>query len=293
MLGVLGDLVEDIVVWVDEPIRYGTDCGGAQVFRTRGGSAANVAAFAAERFPTRFFGCVGDDPAGDFVVQNLVELGAEVVVQRRGTTGTIVLLIDENGERTMLPDRGASLLLRAVAQSDLRGLDLLHVPAYAFQGDDLRHEVVSTIHRAAKLGIPLSIDASSAGMLTTFGADRFLGLISELKPEFLIANKDEAHVLGLSGSHAVNRLDAMPSTTVVLKNGAEATRLRRSDGLDISVPVPAVPDIRDSTGAGDAFAAGFLSTFLRNGDLTLACEGGHALAAAVLHRPGASMAPSC
>lgn len=291
MLGVLGDLVEDIVVWLDEPIRYGTDSAGVRVFRARGGSAANVAAFAADRYPTRFFGCVGDDATGDAVVESLAARGVQVVAQRRGTTGTIVLLVDRNGERTMLPDRGASLLLRAVAEADLEGLEFLHVPAYAFQGDELRREVVATITRAATMGIPLSIDASSAGVIEQFGAELFLDLVSALEPEFVIANQDEAFALGLSGESLDERLGRIAGTTVVLKNGADATRLRRSDGLDVTVAVPPVPEIRDSTGAGDAFAAGFLTTYLRERDLIRACEGGHALAASVLHSPGASLAP--
>ena len=67
MLAVVGDLVEDIVVWVGEPVRAATDTA-AQVFRSRGGSAANVAALSAGLVPTRFIGRVGPDAAGSSVV---------------------------------------------------------------------------------------------------------------------------------------------------------------------------------------------------------------------------------
>ncbi|MFE7593279.1 carbohydrate kinase family protein, partial [Kitasatospora sp. NPDC057512] len=134
MLGVLGDLVEDIVVWADGPLRHGTD-SGARVFRRRGGSAANVACFAAGQYPARFLGCVGEDAVGDGVVAELTGHGVDVRVSRRGRTGSVVVLIDQDGERTMLPDRGAATLLERVPDAWLAGLTHLHVPAYSFDGE--------------------------------------------------------------------------------------------------------------------------------------------------------------
>ena len=59
MLGVIGDVVQDVIVWQLEETREATDIK-SEVRMRRGGSAANVAAFAAPRYPTRFIGCVGD-----------------------------------------------------------------------------------------------------------------------------------------------------------------------------------------------------------------------------------------
>ena len=86
--------------------RHATD-NPAVIHRTRGGSAANVAAFARRgtAVPARFIGCVGADPAGDMLCAELAGRGVDVRVQRRGRTGTIVVLVDGDGERTMYPDR--------------------------------------------------------------------------------------------------------------------------------------------------------------------------------------------
>ena len=129
MLVAVGDLVEDVVVWpaglaagqaggqAAGPARHGTD-NPAVIHRTRGGSAANVAAFARAAapaaVPARFIGCVGADPAGDVLCAELAGRGVDVRVQRRGRTGTIVVLVDGDGERTMYPDRAAAAELTEV-----------------------------------------------------------------------------------------------------------------------------------------------------------------------------------
>src|SRR5690606_15725897 len=93
VLTVIGDLLEDIVVWTTAPQRRGTD-NPAVVTRSRGGSAANVAARAATRTPSRFVGRVGDDPAGVLLVEALDAAGVDVRVQRGGRTGSVVVIVD-------------------------------------------------------------------------------------------------------------------------------------------------------------------------------------------------------
>ncbi|WP_406193755.1 PfkB family carbohydrate kinase [Kitasatospora sp. NBC_01560] len=288
MLGVLGDLVEDVVVWVDGPLRHGTD-SSARIFRRRGGSAANVAVFAAGRCPARFLGCVGDDPTGDGLVAELTGHGVDVRVQRRGGTGSIVLLIDEAGERTMLPDRGAATLLGTVPDAWLAGLTHLHVPAYSFDGEPVATTAVDALHRVRRAGATTSLDASSTGMLGEFGRERFLALAGELAPTLLFANREESAFLGLlvDGRPGPGRA-RLAATTVVTKSGAGPTVVDAPGRAPFAVPVPPVGGIRDLTGAGDAFAAGFLTGYLADGDLRAAAVRGHACAAKVLASPGAS-----
>ncbi|MGV8858160.1 carbohydrate kinase family protein [Rhodoglobus sp.] len=289
MLGILGDLVEDVVVWLSEPLRHGTDTD-VEIFHTRGGSGANVASFAARLAPTRFIGCVGDDNLGDSLVRDLEAEGVDVRVQRAGATGTIVILIEQDGERSMLPNRGAATLLDEVPDEWLDGLELLHVSAYSFNGSPVGETTVDVIRRAKARGILVSIDVASTGMLAQFGVEPFLELMADLRPDFLVGNRSETAFLGLVvdgelGPHAAR----LPDTIVVTKAGADPTVVHRPHGERVEVSVPIVQEIRDLTGAGDAFAAGFLIAYLATRGLHEACVGGHESAALVLASPGASI----
>ena len=153
MLAVAGDLVEDVVVWATEPLRAATDTA-ARVFRARGGSGANVAALAAPLVPTRFIGRVGADAAGAGLADDLAAAGVDVRVQRAGRTGTVVLLVDAEGERTMFPDRGASAELADVDPAWLDGVAWLHLPAYGFEREPMRSELarLAATRAAARRG---------------------------------------------------------------------------------------------------------------------------------------------
>lgn len=288
VLVVVGDLVEDIVVWAGEHVRAATDTA-AQVFRARGGSGANVAALAAARVPTRFIGRVGADAAGDALTAELARRGVDVRVQRTGRTGTVVLLVDADGERTMFPDRGASAELEGVDATWLDGVGWLHVPAYGLEREPMRAEVRRLADIARVTGARVSVDASSTGLLAGLGVELALALIRDLAPDVLFANEAEAELLGLVGGGA---LAASVARTVVVKHGPLPTDVIEAGTLVARVDVAPVAGIRDLTGAGDAFAAGFLAATLEGADATAACLAGHAAAASVLTNPGAHAAPA-
>lgn len=292
MLGVIGDVVQDVVVWQLEEIRAATDTK-AEITMTRGGSAANVAAFAAPRHPTRFIGCVGDDLGGLVLTQELKQRGVDVRLQTRGTTGMIVVLIDSLGERVMFPSRGASLQLETVDPSWLDDLDILHVTAYSFDGGSTATTVVEAIREQHRRGGKVSLDVSSTGMIDHFGTAAFLDLMAELRPDLISANRDEAHHLGLtSGDEPGPALGRFGDAILLARQGKQATNVFRAGRLAATVPVTPVDGVRDMTGAGDAFNAGFLTAYLTNGgDLVASCLAAHALAARVLRSPGATEPP--
>ena len=282
VLGALGDLVEDIVVGLTEPLAIGTDAAG-DIVRTRGGSAANVASATAQlgRVAARYLGCVGPDVTGDGLVAGLERDGVDVRVQRRGCTGAIVILVEPGGERTMVPNRGASILLETVPDHWLDGLSVLHVPAYGFCAEPIATSVVDVLQRAHRRGIATSIDASSVGALRTYGRERIRALLADLRPDHLIANSDEAEFLDL------DEPGFLEHTTLVVKHGSAPTAARLPGGEWLYVPVEPVGDVRDTTGAGDAFAAGYLSAVIVGDDAAAACSAGNAWAAHAVGRAGA------
>ncbi len=278
-LAVVGDLVEDVVVWPDGPVRTGTDTP-ARVFHSRGGSAANVAVAAAPLVPTRWLGCVGADPLGDRLLAELAGTGVEVRAQRRGRTGTVVVLVDPSGERTFLPDRGAAAELHDVDPADLDGVAVLHVPAYGLVGGRTAGSVSALLDAAADRDVPVSLDASSWAVLEAYGLEAYRELVLRVRPVALFANADEARDLEL--------LDRpLDGVRVVVKHGPRPTTVLEPDGTRLLVDVDPVEGVRDSTGAGDGFAAGWLSARMDGLGARERVERGHALARQVLTSPGA------
>ena len=106
----------------------------------------------------------------------------------------------------------------------------------------------------------------------------FVEVVHRVRPLVLFANADEARELPLP----------LAGTTVVVKDGARPTTVLLAEGGRLEVPVPAVDGVRDSTGAGDAFAAGWLSATMEGRDATACVQRAHELARAVLATPGAS-----
>ncbi|HWG95033.1 MAG TPA: PfkB family carbohydrate kinase [Mycobacteriales bacterium] len=275
-LAVVGDLVEDVVVWPERPLRRGTDTP-ARVFRARGGSAANVAVAAAAEVPVRFAGCVGDDPLGHRLVAALVEAGVEPHVQRRGRTGSVVVLVDVDVERTFLPDRGASAHLQPLDDAFLDGVDVLHVPAYGLHGGSTAGAVRALLAGARARGVAVSLDASSLAVLEAVGVEDVRRLVEQVRPVVLLANADEAALLQV-------RERPLP-VEVVVKDGPRPTTVLGPDPL--VVPVEPVDSVRDTTGAGDAFAAGWLTGWMEGLGPRERVERGHRRARDVLARPGA------
>jgi len=289
VLAVIGDVVQDIVVWCAEAWRHATDTQ-CRIHMLRGGSAANVAAFAAPRCATRFIGCVGDDPVGRALVAELEGHGVDVRVQVRGATGVVVVMVSVDGERSMFPSRGASGELQAIAPEWLDDVDLLHVTGYSLQGEPAASSVIDAARRVRAAGGRVCFDASSAGVIAHCGVDAFRARVLELAPDIISANRDESELLQLTADGGAGAfLTRLADTVVVARAGANPTCVWRGSERIAEVPVPPIAEIRDLTGAGDAFNAGFLAA-LADDDWVTACRAGHALAGQVIARAGAALA---
>ncbi|MGH8859849.1 MAG: carbohydrate kinase family protein, partial [Jatrophihabitantaceae bacterium] len=168
----LGDVMVDVVARHRGGLAHGSDTP-ATIALLGGGSAANTAAWlVAAGCRATYVGRVGDDPLGRHALDVLRTSGVdlEVSVDPALPTGACIVLVDEHGERTMLPSAGANAVGGAPPAPDD---EHLHVSAYALFHEPARTTALAALARARAAGRPVSVDAASAAPLGAYGATRF------------------------------------------------------------------------------------------------------------------------
>lgn len=258
---VLGDLALDVVIAPARALETGSDVPGRVTF-VPGGSAANTARWLARLGArTTLIAAVGRDGTGRALVDAVRSDGVTARVTRvaGSRTARIAVLVGPDGERSFVPDRGAADRL---APSDLRpawfaGAQALHLPAYSLIGEPLGAAGRRAIELARAAGAVVSVDLASVGPLLEHGRRAAHDLISGAVPEFLFATAAEANAL-LGGGPVEGLLDS--AMIAVVKRGSKgATVLARSGTERLRFEIATTPfEAADTTGAGDAFDAGFL-----------------------------------
>ena len=286
IIRVLGEVMVDTVVVLEAPVQMDTDTP-ASIEDYDGGSAANLASWLAEvGTSVELIACVGDDAPGQRAIDALARQGVGLRVRRSSglATGRCVVLVGPDGERTMLPDPGANADLRAQdlgAQAWLAA-DHLHVSGYTLMRPGARDAARTALESARASGLSISIDASSAEPLRQMAG----GLLPWCAPgDVLFANADEAEVLtGERDPHDAAAALSRSGLVAVVKAGSRGAYLAQHASV---VHAPAVDArIRDTTGAGDAFAAGYLAAWRSGADEPAALVAATRLAALAVGRPG-------
>lgn len=283
----VGDVMTDVVARLPGPLASASDTPAGVRF-LGGGSAANTACWlAAAGVAATFVGRVGDDERGRHAFDALRAAGVQpaVVVDPQRATGVCIVLINEAGERTMIPDAGANAGLNAAdlpAQLFLAGAHL-HISGYALLNNSVRPAALTAMTLARDKGLSISVDASSAALIQTVGSEQFLAWVG--RPTPLFANAEEAQVLSgyLDPAGAASALSIRVGQSVV-KDGARGA-IWAQDGRATLVPTTPLR-VLDSTGAGDAFAAGFLAARLGGIDPLLATRLAHTYAARAVTQLG-------
>ncbi len=291
---VLGDLVVDVVIAPSIDMESGTDVPGRVMLR-QGGSATTTARWLGRGGArVALIAAVGRDAEGRALVKTIRRDGVTPHVARIAgrRTGRVGVVVAADGERSFVQDRAATLEL---APGHLRAewfvaADLLHLPTYSLLDrplGDAGRRAAELTHAAGGL---VAVDLSSAAPLRAVGRQAALAVVRAVAPDLLFANDDEARALTTIDE---SLLGVAP--VVVLKHGpAGATAIYREATTPHRLEVAAnAVEAPDTTGAGDAFDAGFILAWLasrRNGasvpdGLRRAVAAGHGFAARQLTRP--------
>ncbi len=254
---VVGDVMTDILVQLDESFARGSDAA-ARIAERPGGSAATFAVWLARQAVEVDF--VARVAHAD-VAKISAELRAEGVTPWLAgdpdlPTGRLIALVEPSGERSFLTDRGANdaLTLADVPASVLAGADWLHLTGYSFQNPGPRAVARDLMRRAGE--IPVSVDPSSAAPLRAMGPENFLEWTAGAA--VLFPNADEAAALAGADDPVEQRARlAGRYPLVAIKRGAAGAEAFSGAAL-WSAPASAAPAL-DTTGAGDAFAAAFVA----------------------------------
>lgn len=232
-----------------------------QVEMHPGGSCANAISTAAHLgAASSFCGLVGTDALGQTYEHRLQDaLGGHHHLVRRDEAPTgkcLSLISNQDAERTMLTDLGVSMNLRA----DELPLDVigdsrwLHVTGYLFTGGSMGDAALAAMDRALHAGTRISLDLGDTFVIEHF-RDQIEHVI-ERYADLVFMNKEEA--AALAKGHPLDAMRALSQNveTVVIKLGRSGSLILHEDVL---TPVEAcLVDALDTTGAGDAYAGGFL-----------------------------------
>jgi ribokinase len=283
----VGDLMVDVHARLPGPLAVGSDTPASIAF-LGGGAAANVAAWlAAAGTAATFIGRIGADAAGRDAVADLQGAGVVTVVSVDETrpTGCCIVLVEPGGERTMVPSAGANSGLGLVdARAALpEEADALYVSGYALLAAGARPFALAAIALARARGWLVAVDVASAAPLSELGAEEFSSWLGT--PLVVFANNDEAAVLtGCVGADAARAL-AQRFGAAVVKSGSSGAVW--CDGQNVTTVPAAQLAVVDTTGAGDAFAAGFLHARLAGGGADQCLRHGTELAGRAVQAVGA------
>lgn len=282
----VGDAMIDVVVKYQGEIQFNSDTPSIISIRS-GGAAANTSVWAARLgINSVFVGRVGDDATGKSFTSELKDNSVRFkdIETKGSSTGTVVVLVDERGERTMFPSRGANSHLTLSDFPDIE-FDALYLSGYSLFDKESSASALMILEKVKRLNKLIFLDPASTGLMRGYDREKLLQDIDGV--DFLLLNEEEAQFLSQRDS-IEEMLDFLLrySFCTVIKRGRDGASAKIRNGSVTSVNAQSV-EVVDTTGAGDAFAAGFIAGWLTSGEIENALQSGCKVAAECVANIGA------
>ena len=275
----VGDLLLDVTGVLQRSIQPGVETR-ASISTQGGGAAANVASWlAVNGVDATVIARIGDDAAGRTLTSELDLYGVKYAkkVIPGANTGVVMILIDQNGERTMFPDSGANAGLGVEDLPELDGFDAVYISGYSLINPLSRQGTLEIIHLVKSHNLPVIFDPSTVGLMSEVGIEKTREWLS--LADIVIMNEEEAHYVTEKATldDAIEELLTLANVVVIKRGSDGAVGCSKSENI---VSVPATKSHLVSTvGAGDSFAAGFIKSWFSGGSLRDALQSGADIAA--------------
>jgi sugar/nucleoside kinase (ribokinase family) len=229
-----------------------------------GGSAANtLAGMAAMGARCGFIGQVANDQLGEVFIHDLRATGVDFAVPAREgepPTGRCLILVTPDGQRTMNTFLGAShfLPVASLDKAMIAAGAILYLEGYMWDPEEPRAAMRSAILTAREAGRRVAFTLSAAFVIERYRAD-FQALIDDGLIDILFSNEEEIHALTGEEDFETAVAALQPKVPLLVVTRSEKGAIALQGGERVSVPAEPIDKVVDTTGAGDLFAAGFLT----------------------------------
>ncbi|OYU97536.1 MAG: carbohydrate kinase [Bacteroidetes bacterium B1(2017)] len=285
---VIGELLADLIS--DE---YVNTLSAAKTFHLfQGGSPSNFCAnLKWLGNETELVACVGNDSIGNFLTQSLLNIGlsGSYINKNNSLPSSIVLVGKSQASPDFIAYRLADAQIAEVDSSLIANSTIIHTSAFALSLNPARTSILNAMRVASKAGKLVSVDWNFAPQI--WHNNTGIGVFEELCTMNLLLKLSLDDFMRFSGNYKASAEDAMrfldnyTTNATCLTCGSNGV-FYKSSGTNWQKAEAQKITVKDTTGAGDAFWAGFISAFLSNSNLNECVEKGIQIASQKIQKLG-------
>lgn len=265
----IGELLADMI-----SVEYGESLSDTKNYRIfQGGSPSNVAAnlqYLGKN--SQLVACVGNDGIGNFLLEEIKKIGLStkhIQISANEPT-TIVLVARSRSTPDFIAYRGADACLHKVDDQIIQSAQILHTTAFALSLQPSRNTIMATLTKAADMDKTISVDWNFAPSI--WGSDDGMAVFNKLMklhPYLKVSLDDMERFLNVKGTADLykEKLDKYSTAFVCITCGKDGVWFKEGNSSWHFEKALPVEHVLDTTGAGDAFWAGFMSALLDHNDI--------------------------